>query len=97
MQKVRTFLSEYMSRHANPWCRALHVVGVPLAPWGAIGLLLFGKFGEAAAALVVGYGLQWLGHRIEGNKMGDWEMFKAVVAWSFRLGRPHSHTHTHAA
>jgi hypothetical protein len=95
MQKVRTFLRGYMSRHANPWCRALHVVGVPLAPWGAIVLLFFGKFGEAGAALVVGYGLQWLGHRIEGNKMGDWDMFKAVVAWSFRLGRPHSHTHTH--
>jgi hypothetical protein len=88
MQAVRTFLKGYMARHADPWCQALHVVGVPLAPWGAIVLVIFGQFGAAAAALVTGYGLQWIGHRIEGNAMGDWAMFKAVVRWMFRLGRP---------
>ena len=96
MHNIRTFVRGYMSRHANPWCRALHVIGVPLAPWGAIGLLVFGKFGEAIAALIVGYGVQWIGHRIEGNEMGDWAMFKAVVGWSLRMGRPHA-GHTHAA
>src|SRR3954451_9117227 len=97
MHKVRNFLSVYMSRHTHPWCRALHVIGVPLAPWGAIALLCFGKLWEAAAALVIGYLLQWIGHRIEGSHMGDWDMFKAVVLWSFRLVRPQSQSHTHAA
>lgn len=96
MHHIRTFLIGYMSRHANPWCRALHVLGVPLAPWGAIVLLVSGRFAAAVAALVVGYGLQWLGHHIEGNEMGDWAMLKAVVGWSLRLGRPQA-DHTHAA
>ena len=93
---MQRFLRNYLSRHANPWCRALHVIGVPLAPWGAIVLLIVGQFALALAALVLGYGLQWLGHRIEGNEMGDWAMFKAVVVWSIRLGRPQA-DHSHVA
>jgi nucleoside-diphosphate-sugar epimerase len=60
-----------MARHRNPWNRALHLVGVPLAPVLVVVLLVLGRFREAAAAFVLGYALQWLGHRIEGNSMRD--------------------------
>jgi hypothetical protein len=96
MQAIRAFLTVYMSRHANPWDRLLHLFGVPLAPWGAIVLLVFGQWTAAIAALVAGYGLQWIGHRIEGSHMGDWDMFTATVGWVFRLGRPRV-DRTHAA
>jgi nucleoside-diphosphate-sugar epimerase len=60
-----------MARHTHPWNRALHLVGVPLAPVVFLYLLARGRWPEAGAAFVLGYSLQWLGHRIEGNSMWD--------------------------
>ena len=65
------FVTSYMARHRNGWNRALHVVGVPLAPILLVVFLVTGHFWLAAAAFVLGYGLQWIGHRIEGNSMRD--------------------------
>jgi len=82
------FVREYMARHTNPWNRALHLVGVPLAPIALTYLLVRGRFGLAAGAFTAGYSLQWLGHRIEGNSMWDsleGKLVKAVAA-PFRAG-----------
>jgi nucleoside-diphosphate-sugar epimerase len=68
---VAGFVRDYMARHTHPWNRALHVVGVPLAPVLFLYLLVRGRWLEAGAAFVAGYTLQWLGHRIEGNSMWD--------------------------
>lgn len=68
---LSAFLRDYAERHRNPWNRALHVVGVPTAPVLFLYLLVRGRFVESAIAFVVGYTLQWLGHRIEGNSMWD--------------------------
>ena len=65
------FVTSYMARHRNGWNRALHVVGVPLAPILLVAFLVTGHFWLAAASFVLGYGLQWIGHRIEGNSMRD--------------------------
>jgi hypothetical protein len=76
------FVRGYMSRHQNPWNRALHLVGVPLAPVTFLILLALGHFVWAGAAFVVGYTLQWTGHQIEGNRMWDsWEgqLVKALL------------------
>ncbi len=79
-----SFVRDYMARHTNPWNRALHVVGVPLAPILFLYLLIRGMFLGAAAAFVAGYSLQWIGHRIEGNSMWDSLEGKLVHA----LGAP---------
>ena len=71
MRLVSRFVREYMARHTNPWNRALHLVGVPLAPIAFAYLLVRGRFLPAAGAFAAGYSLQWLGHRIEGNSMRD--------------------------
>ena len=34
---------------------------------------------EASAAFLAGYALQWLGHRIEGNEVGEWTLLKAIA------------------
>lgn len=65
------FIRDYTARHENPWNRALHVVGVPLAPIAFVVLLALGEFAWAAGAFVAGYALQWIGHRIEHNSMWD--------------------------
>jgi hypothetical protein len=74
------FVRDYMSRHRNPWSRALHLVGVPTAPIYSTYLLLRGRFRKAGKAFVVGYSLQWLGHRIEGNEVGEWILVKKLAA-----------------
>jgi hypothetical protein len=71
VRSVTKPVSQYMARHTNGWNRALHVVGVPLAPILFVVFLVTGHFWLAAVAFVLGYGLQWIGHRIEGNGMGD--------------------------
>ena len=88
MSSIRNFLTVYMSRHAHPADRALHMLGVPLAPWGAFVLLALGHYWAAAGAFIGGYLLQWIGHRIEGSHMGDWDMFVGALRLIFRLGRP---------
>jgi hypothetical protein len=79
MSKLRWFLRDYISRHQHPWNRALHVVGVPLAPILFLYLLFRGHFAAAGAAFAAGYTLQWLGHRIEGNEVGEWILLKRLV------------------
>ncbi len=85
------FIRGYMTRHENPWNRALHLVGVPLAPIAVVVLLALGRFAWAGAAFVGGYSLQWIGHRIEGNSMWDsleGQLVKALLA-PFRALRSH--------
>jgi hypothetical protein len=85
-----TFVHEYMSRHQNSWNRALHLVGVPLAPVSFVVLLALGQFAWAGAAFVAGYSAQWIGHRIEGNGMWDsfeGQIVKALLAPFRRLRR----------
>ena len=72
------FVRDYMARHRNSWNRALHLVGIPLAPILVVFLLVSGDWLQAGAAFVIGYGLQWLGHRIEGNSM--WDSLEGMVA-----------------
>lgn len=74
------FFRDYASRHTNNWNRILHLIGVPIAPVLFLFWLLTGRFLHAAVAFVVGYTLQWLGHRIEGNGMADSLEGKLVAA-----------------
>jgi len=71
------WLDNWMQRHRHPASFWLHVVGIPLTIV-AVGLLvwqlvlgLWGLWWRPLALLVLGYGLQWLGHVIEGNDMGE--------------------------
>jgi hypothetical protein len=75
---IGNYLRNYMSNHRHVGNRVLHVAGVPLAPWGGLVLLVTGNFAWALLAFVLGYGLQWIGHRIEGNEMGDWVLAKQI-------------------
>lgn len=84
MTIFRNYLRDYTSNHRNAANRAFHVLGIPLAPWGGLYLLMRGRVAVAFAALVIGYGLQWIGHRIEGNRMGDWLLIKQLVGHTLR-------------
>jgi hypothetical protein len=67
---ARTAYSQWALRHQNPVNYGLHLVGIPLALVGLI-LLFVLPWYWGVAAFVVGYLLQFIGHKVEGNDVGE--------------------------
>jgi hypothetical protein len=76
LRKVVDFLVDYCQRHSHPLNAALHIIGVPLAFYGLF--KLFSDPGEGFGMLFVGYLLQYLGHRAQGNEVGEVTLIKKV-------------------
>jgi hypothetical protein len=68
----------WLLRHQNPLNFWIHLVGIPLALAGLVLLFLLPWY-YGIAALVIGYFLQWLGHRVEGNDMGEFIPLKRLL------------------
>lgn len=75
---VRNALRNWRERHQHPFNFAIHLIGIPLAIPVAF-VLLFFDWRWAAAAFVLGYFLQWVGHRVEGNDLGEWAGIKRLL------------------
>lgn len=82
-------MANWLERHQHPASQLLHAIGIPLlvaAVVVALRQLVDGRWDlwwRPVGLLVVGYLLQWVGHRIEGNDMGE---IILVKKW---LGRPY--------
>jgi hypothetical protein len=83
------WLANWMERHRHPVNRVLHAVGIPLL---AAGLVLaavqliqwrWDLWWRPVGLIVVSYVLQWIGHRVEGNDVGEVILIKRL------LGRPY--------
>ncbi len=77
MDRLRWFVRDYIERHSHPANALLHLVGVPAALYGLVRLLggaLLGGLGW----LALGYTLQWIGHRAQGNEVGEWMLLKSL-------------------
>jgi hypothetical protein len=85
---IRWFVRDYMSRHRHPANVALHLVGVPLAPFGVVALLIAGEQATALVFFFVGYALQWVGHTIEGNEVGEAILIKYLARRASGAVRP---------
>jgi hypothetical protein len=75
---LRRFLRNWLERHQHPFNFGIHLIGIPLALAG-LALFFFAPWPWALAALIGGYVLQWLGHLIEGNDMGEWAGIKRML------------------
>jgi len=81
--------ARYWARHRHPLNRALHMVGVPLLVAACMLTLVqlvqwrWDLWWRPVILLIVSYLLQWVGHRIEGNDMGEAVFIKK------RLGLPY--------
>lgn len=60
----------WLERHQLPFNFWVHMVGIPLALTGVV-LLVLTDWYWGLSALVAGYFLQWIGHRAEGNDVGE--------------------------
>jgi hypothetical protein len=75
---LRRAFWEWRRRHRHPFNFAVHLVGIPLA-LAAIPLFFATDWYWAVAALIVGYLLQWIGHLVEGNDLGEWAAIKRML------------------
>jgi hypothetical protein len=78
---LRRALRNWLDRHRHPFNFWIHLVGIPLALSGLalFFLLPYSEWHWAALAFVGGYVLQFVGHRAEGNDMGEWAGIKRLL------------------
>ena len=77
MTSVKAFIIDYISRHKHPVNAVLHIFGVPMVFIGIYQLCV----GITAIGLVnifVGYLFQYLGHKAQGNEVGEVTLIKAI-------------------
>lgn len=83
------WLRNWLARHQDPLSRGLHYVGIPLTVAALVvaGVQLWqGRWDlwwRPVVLLAAGYVLQYVGHRVEGNDMGEVILVKKL------LGRPY--------
>jgi hypothetical protein len=78
---LRRSLSNWLERHQHPFNRGIHLLGIPLS-LGGIVLLIWLPWSDwywGTLAFVGGYALQWLGHLVEGNDLGEWAGIKRLL------------------
>lgn len=82
--KISDFIFDYIDRHKHPVNALLHVVGVPMAFYGFFQLFVAG-WTKGLALVTGGYLLQYLGHRAQGNEVGEVTLIKII--WRKLSGR----------
>jgi hypothetical protein len=81
MQKrpLRRILRNWLERHRHPFNFWIHLLGIPLAVAGVVLLFVPDLWPWGLAALAGGYLLQWVGHLVEGNDVGEWAGIKRLL------------------
>lgn len=83
------WIQSWLARHRHPASLILHVLGIPMTvacvPLALVQLSRdqWDLWWRPVALLLGGYALQWIGHRIEGNDMGE------VILVKKWLGKPY--------
>ena len=75
---LRRILRNWRKRHRHPFNFWIHLVGIPLAVAGVV-LFFMTDWYWGLAAFVVGYVLQYVGHLVEGNDLGEWAGIKRLL------------------
>jgi len=73
------WLADWRSRHRNTTNFYLHMLGIPACFLAAPVLLILRQWILAAVLFVAGYGLQFLGHLIEGNRSGEEMLLRRLL------------------
>lgn len=82
------WVERWLARHTHPGSLVLHAIAVPMLPLaGALAAVqlrdgTWHLWWRPVTLVLVSYILQWIGHRLEGNDMGEVILVKKL------LGRP---------
>jgi hypothetical protein len=77
---LRRVLKNWLERHRHPVNFWIHMLGIPLAVAGVVLLIAWSaQWYWGLGALVLGYLLQWIGHTVEGNDVGEWAGIKRLL------------------
>ena len=76
---LRRILRNWRQRHREPLNFWIHLIGIPMAVIGAVLLFTVQPWYWGAAAVVLGYVLQYIGHCVEGNDVGEWAGIKRLL------------------
>ncbi len=78
---LRRMLRQWRERHRHPFNFAIHLLGIPLAVAGVVLLFVlpWDQWYWGVGAFVFGYVLQYIGHRVEGNDLGEWAGIKRML------------------
>jgi hypothetical protein len=76
---LRRILRNWRLRHQHPFNFGIHLLGIPLAVAGAGLFFVSGGWPWGLGGLGVGYLLQYIGHRVEGNDVGEWAAIKRLL------------------
>jgi hypothetical protein len=79
---LRKALRNWRERHQHPFNFAIHLLGIPLAVSGLF-LLFFLPWYWGVGAFVLGYVLQYAGHAVEGNDVGEWAAIKRMLGFRY--------------
>jgi uncharacterized membrane protein YGL010W len=76
---VPSWLRSWLQRHRHPFNLGIHLIGIPLAVAGVVLLFLPLPWYWGVGAFVLGYLLQYVGHAVEGNDVGEWALIKRLL------------------
>ncbi len=71
-------LEGWRLRHQLPINFWLHMIGIPMVVVSVV-LLFFLPWYWGVSGFVLGYFIQWVGHRLEGNTLGEWAAIKRML------------------
>ncbi len=77
MNPIVAFIIDYCQRHKHPVNAVLHLIGVPAVFYGVY-LLFVGQISLACLLIFFGYLFQYLGHRAQGNEVGEVSLIKNI-------------------
>ena len=89
LRLLRKVLRNWRERHRHPFNFAIHLIGIPAAVAGVV-LLFFFPWYWGAALFVLGYLLQFIGHQVEGNDVGEWAGVKRLLGLPYVSIAPRS-------
>jgi len=73
-------LAKWLSRHRDPTNFWLHMIGIPGSFVAPPILIIRGQWLIAAGMFAAGYATQFIGHLVEGNRSGEEELVRKLVA-----------------
>lgn len=88
------WVCRWLQRHQHPASQVLHALGIPLLVVAGVLVIIqlahgaWSLWWRPVALIAVSYLLQWIGHRIEGNTMGELILIMKLLGKPYRAVSP---------